>query len=141
MAELRLRGRYRLRHGLWTRAGSNIVTKRGRGDVAKWLAGIAVDAPTHIAYGSSATTPDELQTALQGTEHDRVAFTGSEAEVTDVIFTADAEFTLPDAGQTVREFGLFNAASVGNMFARFICESFVTNGADPILVTWELTIE
>lgn len=141
MDELRIRGRYRLQHGLWVRSGSNIVTKRGRGDVAKWLAGISVTAPTHMAYGSSAVTPDELQTALQGTEHDRVAFTGEQSEVTDVLFTAAAEFPLPDAGQTVREFGLFNAASLGNMFARFICESFVTSGTDPILVEWELEIE
>lgn len=141
MSIIRLRGYFTLVYGKHHEAGRNLVTELGLFHVAQFVSG-TTPLPAHakwIAWGSSGTTPLKSQTALVGVEHGRAAATP--APTNPPALAKMSISTTPAAGQQVREFGIFNAAAAGVMFARFICREFTTNGADPLQLTWELVVE
>lgn len=73
--------------------------------------------PSHMAIGTGSTTVTDAQTALN-TEVDRNILTNiNTATAKDVIQTGDFSST-EMSGNTLGEFGLFNAASAGSMFLR-----------------------
>lgn len=93
--------------------------------------------PTHMALGTSATAPASGQTALQGTELARLAFSGESQSANSVTYTAN--FTGSWTG-TVEEAGIFNDATTGTMLARFLTGTFDKDSNDEIEVQWTLTI-
>lgn len=120
-----------------TRSGPNLVTTLGQNMIAALLTG-GSDVPTHMACGSSNLTPTKAMTALQGTEHERVAVSDS---VVNNVVTLSAEFGSGIGSDVlVGEFGLFNAASSGTMFARWVTVSFTLPQTSTISVNWRLTI-
>lgn len=117
--------------------GENLVVNTGENLIAQWLAGDAPTAPTHCAIGSSSTAAAAADTALGG-ELARVAF-GSAAD-TDNAVEFVTTFNPGTGTGTVEEAGIFNAASSGTMLCRFLTTTFVKAAADPLKITWTLTI-
>lgn len=116
--------------------GSNIVVNAGKQLIADRLGGIAVNAVTHAALGSSTQVVAEADTILIGTEHERVAgvitITANEFKLS---ATFGAGIVVP---VTVGEFGLFNAAAGGTMLARFVTPEINIAADDTIDMVWTI---
>lgn len=94
----------------------NLTVTAGRNLIRDKLYGDAVNGITHLAVGTNATAVTAADTAL-GTEVFRGALTSKTkgtAALTLVYFMGTATAN----GNTLREAGLFNAASTGTMYAR-----------------------
>jgi hypothetical protein len=113
--------------------GKNVVVTAGFTMLATQLAGGS--GPSHMAMGESGTVSTLAMTALQGTEHERVAVSITSSGP---VVEFEAVFGSGLAGDvTVREFGIFDAASGGNMLCRFLSASFTGTPSDTITVTWQ----
>lgn len=120
----------------WTQ--ENLIVSAGLAHIASRMVDDTDDVMSHMAVGSSDTTPALDQTALQGTEHERVSATISRDGTS---FTVEATFGSGIASDVnVAEFGIFNAASGGTMLARFISSNFTLPSADTVDITWSITI-
>lgn len=118
----------------WHYEGKNLVTAVGKALVASRLKDATDDAPSHMAVGSSTTAATEAQTALVGTEHERVAGT---VTVVDNAWSMAATFGTGIASDvTCGEFGIFNDAVAGDMLCRFVTPEFTCGATDTIEVTW-----
>lgn len=117
--------------------GPNLVTNLGQEMLAGLLTGV-IDIPTYMACGESNLTPAKTQTALQGTEHERVLIDSTQAGN---VVTLTAEFGAGLGSDVlVGEFGLFNASMAGTMFARWVTVQFTLPQTSSIAVNWRLTI-
>lgn len=118
--------------------GNNLVTNYGQNFIAGRMNSAAAAVPSHLSVGSDGTAPSKEHTALQGTEHERVSGTPA---VVDNVYAISAEFGSGISGDvTCAEFGIFDAASGGNMIARFITTEFTMSATDTLEVDWQLTI-
>lgn len=117
--------------------GENMVTSFGEGLLASLLAGDPGTPPDHMAIGTSGTSPLKSQTALQGTEKERVA---ASATVINNNYKLTGIFGSGlGANATIQEWGLFDAGAAGNMFARFITGPFDMTPTMVVTVDWEIT--
>lgn len=117
-------------------SGKNLVVNDGEEQIASQLRGVG-SKPTHMAVGNSANAPAEGQSALQGTELARVAFSNESQTGNQITYTAS--FTGSWSG-TVEEAGIFDAASAGTMLARFLTGTFDKDSNDEIEIRWTLTV-
>lgn len=122
-------------NGKVIREGKNLVVDVGLALLAKLLAGTGT-APAFMAVGDNSATPTGGNTTL-GHENHRVAAT---ATVLGPSCTFDSTFTGQNVGtESVCEFGILNAATTGELLARFLCPTFDWNPDDLLTVTWTLT--
>jgi len=119
----------------------NMVVSWALIKLAGVIAGVAfTNVLTHIALGSSSTAAALGNTAL-GTEIRRDA-----AVVTQLAAPEDNKvqfqkvFTQGAVVGTFREAGIFDAATVGNMFNRVVFTDFVVGSSDTLTVTWLIEI-
>lgn len=120
-------------NGKLIQKGQNLITSAGDGLVATLVSGSGT-APSHMAIGAGATTPTATQTALIGTEHERVS---TSAAVVDNQLTLTAQFGSGITGSVeVEEIGIFNDASAGTMLARFLTSNFTLSSSDTLDVEW-----
>ena len=85
-------------------------------NIIDYLDGNAPTAPTHMGLGTSAVVADVSQTAL-GAELARYAIDTTTSGSSSITFT----YVLPSItqnGESLTEFGVFNAASGSTMFTR-----------------------
>lgn len=123
---------------VWTHCGQNLVTTAGFQLAASRMKDATSGGLTHVAIGSDTTPPTISMTALQGTEHERVSAT---VTVSSNQITLEAAFGTGILGTvTAGEFGIFNAASSGTMFARFVSPSFSISSTDTVDVTWSIVM-
>jgi len=106
---------------------SNVVTAISSG---------ACDTPTHIGIGTDSTPPDESDTAL-GNELQRNAIETTTTTDTTIIFTTLIN-SAEQVGQTLKEFGLFDASTSGDMFQRTTHTTISKTGR--VEVEYEITI-
>jgi len=144
---LRIRGWVRAEHWrggklLGVREGPNIVVDNGKNLIALRLNDDGT-APGWMATGDDGTIPGAGDSDLQGSEHDRQAFSPV-ASISGNEITYQRTFT---AGGTisVAEIGIFNNAAAGpasgTMLARWLAApavDMVLN--DTLAVTWVLTM-
>ena len=137
MDRLKVKGYVRLRkNGLLIREGRNLVVATGENFIANMI-GSTDTAMTHMAIGNGGTATSSGMTALQGTEIERQLLSG--VTVNANVVTWSASFgSLLSITSTVREVGIFNAASVGTMLARFICAGFSLSPGETLDVDWSL---
>lgn len=119
--------------------GHNLITTAGLQHIADQLANIANEATMGwVAFGSDNTAPTAADTTL-GNELARVALLnagpnqGTGGSAASVVYEAQisgANVALP---ATVREFGIFNAASGGTMLDRSVFEDYVLTTAVQLL--------
>lgn len=123
---------------LWkVRVADNMVVAAGIALPAGWLRGEVVVAPSHVAFGDSDALSTEDMTELQGTELGRAAITPS--GVDDLVIFSGTVGGL-GAPETVGEFGIFNDASAGIMWCRWITPAFVMPAGVTIDVVWQIRI-
>lgn len=116
--------------------GKNLVVESGKNLMASRLAGASKAAVSHIAVGSSSQIATEMDAALIGTEHERVAGT---VTVTDNTFTITGTFgTAIVSDVTIGEVGLFNASSAGDMLARFTVPTINFAANDTAIISWSI---
>jgi hypothetical protein len=84
--------------------------------LANWNAGSAEDIPTHIAFGTSTSTPAIGDTALGG-EQERYAI-DSKSETSSFGGRMVVNLTTTEGNFGIKEAGLLNAATAGSLFSR-----------------------
>lgn len=115
----------------------NLVVTAGKNYIASRIVGAATTVMTHMAIGTSTTTPAVANTTL-GTEAGRVAlasFTASSNQV-----TATATFPAGTGTGAITEAGIFNASSAGVMLCRTTFPVVNKAAGDSIAITWVVTV-
>lgn len=136
-----LKGRWKLRvrnsdgSVALAKEGENLVVVDGFELAAALIADESVDAPSHMAAGNGTSDPEEDQSDLQGSELARTTITTSRSSY---IISYTADFSALASDQDVSEFGIFNAASAGTMFARFVTETFTLVAGQSMELVWEI---
>lgn len=115
----------------------NLVTVSGCGLIAKLLEGTAA-GPYWIAIGTGSTAATLGDTALE-VEVLRVPIISIASSGPSFSIAAYIGSGLAN-GYTIREVGLFNAASGGTLFARAIISSVVKNATTTINISWSINI-
>ena len=111
--------------GAWGDKENDVVlrnlTRTGKNFVASWLASESYTPPTHVGFGSGSGAPSEGDTTL-ATE------TGSRTNIdtygvgTSKTVTYQSLWT-EGTQRTVREVGLFDASSTGNLYVRHVFDA------------------
>jgi hypothetical protein len=115
----------------------NLVVTAGKNYIASRIVGAASTVMTHMAIGTSTTTPAVANTTL-GTEAGRVAlasFTASSNQV-----TATATFPAGTGTGAITEAGIFNATPAGVMLCRTTFPVVNKAAGDSIAITWVVTV-
>lgn len=94
-----------------------VFTNAGRNEIRDWIAGSAATAPTRIAVGNDNTTASEDDTTL-ASELARIEFTSTDTSATRKVTFEGILDSTQQNGQTLKELGLFNATTNGDMFLR-----------------------
>ena len=116
----------------------NLVVTAGRNLLRDFLNNTAPTGLTHIALGTDATASDATQTALVAEVY-RDLITSRATDVGQLTLTLYLGTTQAN-GNTLREVGLFNAASLGTMYARVpLASSIAKTSAIAVTFTWTLT--
>lgn len=119
------------------REGHNLVVNAGLDLIASLLAGSG-SIPSYAGIGTDSSDPTAAQTALVGQVR-RVAIT-SIAAVNNTV-TVAADFTGTNVGtESIKEFGVFNAATAGTMLARFITSTISFAVGDTLQLEWSINI-
>ena len=120
-------------------AAHNLVVNDGLNLIRDLLDGDAVAGITHFAVGTGTAAATAGDTAL-GTEVFRAAVTGRTSNSQQLVVS----YYLPSGsanGNTLTEAGLFNAASVGTMFARVkLASSIVKTASIAVTFTWTINL-
>ena len=117
--------------------GNNIVVDTGKNHAATlWTTDPGPTRQSHAALGTgdaSVTNADiVLDSEIAAT---RLAHASAITSNNEVIYTFN--FTATDTW-LVKEFGLFNDATAGTMFARFLTQVFTMISGDTLDVTWTI---
>jgi len=143
VSDLQLSGYVKVKHWrkgtlLYAHEGKNTVTEDAFEQIAQILSGGAVVLPSHIAVGNDGALPNPSQTVLskEETSISRAVIVktllGRQVTYT-VVITASAPFI-------VRECGIFDAATAGIMWARFLTGQISFIADDSLDIEWELTV-
>lgn len=119
----------------------NLVVTTGLNYIASRLVGETPTATemTHMALGSSSTTPALSDTTL-GAQLGRVGLSSSTGIVTNNTVTYIATFGADVATGAVTEAGIFDASTGGNMLCRTTFPVINKGAADSLSATWVITI-
>jgi hypothetical protein len=135
---LELKGHVKVwKNGRLIAEGHNLVVTAGKTLLAQLIGQVGSTAPSHMACGNNGSATTAGMTALQGTEHTRVALTST--VVASNVVTYSASFSV-GSPISIREFGIFNALVGGTMLTRFICNDFTIDSGDGLAVSWAITI-
>lgn len=120
-------------------ATPNRVMTVGRNQVRDAVFGDGITPPTRFALGTSNTAVADSQTALIGSEVWRDVFTAK----TKANASIEIKYFLTSTtanGSTLREAGLFNDATGGDMYARVVFTNDIEKtSAIAVLFVWTLT--
>jgi hypothetical protein len=94
-----------------------VFTNTGRNVIRDWLAGSAATAPTRVGVGNNNNTATEDDTTLAG-ELVRIAFDSTDSTASRKVQFAAILDSTQQNGQSLKELGLFNAATNGDLFIR-----------------------
>jgi len=116
---------------------NNLLVNTGLEYAAKLLNGVSTSPFQYIAIGSGSTSPQTTDTALES-EVDRTVANTSYESPYKAKFTAIFNFT---SFTTIREAGIFNDSSGGNLLSRvtFAAKSF--NAGESLGVSWTIEVK
>lgn len=126
------------KNGILIRSGPNLVVDSGFQLLARLIGGTGV-LLSHMAIGNNGAATQPAMTALQGTEHERVALTSTLVASNTVTYSATFGASL-SLTVTIREVGIFNDLVGGDMLCRFICSGFDLSAGESAQVDWAMTI-
>lgn len=116
---------------------NNLVVNVGKNYIASRITSNASVLMSHMALGSSNTSPTSSDTTL-GNELGRVALDSS--QVTNNTIAYIATFPAGVATGTLKEAGIFNANANGTMMCRSQF-SVTKDASDTIVISWNLAIQ
>lgn len=122
-------------------SGPNLVVTAGKAWAAQRMqSGSPPALMGWFEFGDSAAAVNAGQTTLTSplSPPGRLAFTSSTISGNEITFTRDYPHT--GASITVQEIGIFNAASAGTMFARFLTQLITLYSGDTFNITWVLEV-
>jgi hypothetical protein len=112
----------------------NTVTTAGKqGAADQILASPSLNKPTHMAIGTGSPSGTAL-----GTELDRNSLT-SKTRGSNAIVTMVGDWAAGDGTGAITEAGVFDAASVGNMWMSSSFSVINKGAADTLSISWTLT--
>jgi len=120
-----------------TREIENLVVTVGKGYIASRMKDATATVMSHMAVGTTNTTPDVGDTTLAA-EAGRVALTST--NVVSNAVTYSASFPAGTGTGALVEAGLFNASSSGTMLARTTFLVINKGAADTLGISWTVTI-
>lgn len=120
-----------------TREIENLVVTVGKGYIASRMKDATATVMSHMAVGTTGTTPDVGDTTLAA-EAGRVALTST--NVVSNAVTYSASFPPGTGTGALVEAGLFNASSSGTMLARTTFLVINKGAADTLGISWTITI-
>lgn len=120
-----------------TREIENLVVTVGKGYIASRMKDATATAMSHMAVGTTNTTPAVGDTTLAA-EAGRVALTST--NVVSNAVTYSASFPAGTGTGALVEAGLFNASSSGTMLARTTFLVINKGAADTLGISWTVTI-
>lgn len=115
----------------------NLVVTVGRSFIASRMVGTASAVMSHMAVGTSGTTPVAGNTTL-GAEIARVALTSGTAS--GAIATYVATFGAGTGTGALQEAGIFNASSAGTMLCQTTFAVINKGTLDAMTITWTVSI-
>lgn len=115
----------------------NLVVTVGRSFIASRMVGTASAVMSHMAVGTSGTTPVAGNTTL-GAEIARVALTSGTSS--GAIATYVATFGAGTGTGALQEAGIFNASSAGTMLCQTTFAVINKGTLDAMTITWTVTI-
>jgi len=129
----------------------NLVVNTGKTFIASRMVGIASNVMTHMGIGTDSSNDTSVTVTALGTELTTVGgFTGySRAAVTGTsssnIVTYTANFpannpSAPSGGAVLREAGIFNQSTGGQMLCRTVFPIVTKLPQDALSITWTITI-
>lgn len=92
------------------------TTDKAKELIAQSLSTGTITVPSHVAFGDDDTAFTTADTAL-GNEFERKAISDTDLQTTTIQWTATLT-TVDGNGYDIKEVGLFNASSGGDMFIR-----------------------
>lgn len=119
----------------------NLVVDTGFEEVAKLA--FATGSSTkfdYIAVGSGSTAPTAGDTALETQLDSRKQDTTPSYDSGTKKITIDVTFAAGESTGTIRESGVFNASSGGQMFSRQTFAEINKGASDSLTITWEITL-
>lgn len=146
LEDLGLQGKFTLvaRHAdgevFATRELINTITDAGEDEVAKLVVGVTAAAFDYIALGTDSTAAADSQTELvaeittNGGERAQDGTTTTSGNVA----TVDVTFNFTGS-LGIKEVGLLNAASDGDMLARQVFDIINVGNGDSLTATWNIT--
>ena len=119
----------------------NLIVDTGFSLIANRLGGVSANPAEYLAIGSDATAPASSDTSL-GAELDRGQATVSltTTNVTDDTLRLENTFTA-SSSITIREAGIFNAASGGELLARVLTGTVELDDGQSLQITYAVTIQ
>jgi hypothetical protein len=115
----------------------NLVVTAGKNYIASRIVTGATTVMSHMAIGTSTTTPAVANTTL-GTEAGRVILASFSASSNQV--TATATFPAGTGTGAITEAGIFNASTSGTLLCRTTFPVVNKAAGDSIAITWVVTV-
>lgn len=115
----------------------NLVVTAGKGFIASRMTAASADVMSHMAVGTSSTSPAAGDTTL-GAESARVALTSG--TTSGAVATYVASFPAGTGTAALQEAGLFNASSSGTMLCRTTFSVINKGASDSMTITWTVTV-
>jgi hypothetical protein len=116
---------------------NNLVVAVGKDTIASRMVGNTTAIMSHMAVGSSNTSPATSQTAL-GTELGRVVLDSTTRAANTVTYVAT--FPAGTGTGSLTEAGILNASSSGNMLCRTAFGVVTKTASDTVIITWNVTV-
>lgn len=116
-----------------------VLTNNGKGQQAKQIAGTTALPPKYIGSGTGTHTAAAADTALTTEVDSRVTGTITTVTTTQTNDTVQVTGTYtPGASRAIVEAGLFDAATVGNMYVSATFDAINVTTADSISYTFRV---
>jgi hypothetical protein len=115
----------------------NLVVTAGKNYIASRMKDATATAMTHMAIGTSTTTPAAANTTL-GTETGRRTLSNTVVSTNTVTYTAT--FPAGVGSGAITEAGILNASTSGTMLCRTTFPVVNKQAGDTIAITWVVTV-
>lgn len=117
---------------------TNLVVNTGLNYIASRMVGTAKNVMSHMAVGSSDTAAAPEDTNVGSILGSRKALTSATATANAVEY--QATFAAGEGTGAVKEAGIFNASTSGDMLCRTVFDVINKGASDSMTITWTVTV-
>ena len=117
---------------------TNLVVDTGLNYIASRMVGTSKAVMSHMAVGSGNTAAAAGNTNVESILGSRKALTSSTATLNAVEY--QATFAAGEGTGAVKEAGIFNASTSGDMLCRTVFDVINKGASDSMTITWTVTV-